>query len=104
MAQLVSLAELKMALHIDHADDDALLNFYIAAASEKVRDYLKDRYTIAVPDEANAPDAIKLAVIFLVGIVVQEPDGNQRGEWWSQGNLPQPFMSLLYQYRDPAVR
>lgn len=110
MVALVSLDRVKEALHVDSADDDALLDAYIAAASAAVINYLKGQAEVLLdldssgdlPSGAEVPPEIEMATIILVGHFYREPDGNP-DQAFEQGYLPKPVTALLYPLRDPAL-
>lgn len=110
MVALVTLERVKQALRIDTADDNQLLNAYIAAASAAVINYLKGQAQVLLgldedgelPPEAEIPPEIELATIMLVGHFYKEPDGNTE-DAFEQGYLPKPVTALLYPLRDPAL-
>jgi uncharacterized phage protein (predicted DNA packaging) len=101
--QLVSIDEVKQMLRIDHADDDATLEMYIAAASLSIVAYLKDPTLLSVDSPPEELDArVKSAVIMLVGYWYKSPDGNPDGAF-ERGYLPMPITAMLYPMRDPTL-
>jgi len=110
MVSLVSLERVKEALNVCSADDDALLDAYIAAASAAIINYLKGRASIVlgfdingdIPSGAEIPPDIQVATIILVGHFYREPDGNPE-QAFEQGYLPKPVTAILYPLRDPAL-
>jgi hypothetical protein len=96
-----SLAAAKLALRIDHDDDDAHLSLLIKAASRMVAGYLKD----AAPDPeylAEVPEDVQIAAIMLVGILYNNPDSDPDGAF-DPGYLPAPVQSILYPLRTPTL-
>ena len=112
MWMLVSLAKTKAALRIDHTDDDATLELYIAAASRAVHAYLGSQagelLTIDSPPDSppndldDVDERVQAAVIFLAGHFYQSPDTNP-DEAFHQGYLPKPVTAILYPMRDPSL-
>jgi hypothetical protein len=111
MTALVTLAEVKAGLRIDTTDDDALLQLLIGAASESVINYLKaqaaelfdlDAAQGNSPQDADVPDVIKNATIFLTGVYYRNSDGDADKNF-TPGYLPAPVISMLYSLRDPAI-
>ncbi len=110
MVALVTLERVKEALNITSADDDNLLDAYIAAASAAVINYLKAQAEVLldldsggdVPSGVEIPPAIEIATLILVGHFYREPDGNT-DQAFEQGYLPKPVTALLYPLRDPAI-
>lgn len=119
MAELVSLDRVKQALRIGDIDadgtplpseDDALLEAYIAAASQAIIRYLKGQAKDVLglddegelPPNVEVPEDVQVACILLVGHFYREPDGNPDTAF-EHGYLPRPVTSLLYSLRDPAL-
>lgn len=111
MAALVTLDEVKVGLRVDSSDDDALLELLIGAASESVINYLKDQAAelfdldAAIgnsPQDADVPDVIKNATIYLTGVYYRNKDGDADKNF-EPGYLPAPVISMLYPLRDPAL-
>lgn len=78
MTDLVTLAEAKLHLRIDHDDEDAAIAMMIAAASEAVSD------VVAAVDPDEIPARIKLAVLARVAIMFDNRDSLEAGK----GELP----------------
>jgi hypothetical protein len=107
MADLVTLPQVKLALRIDHDDEDDKLRLLINASSQAVLRYLKAgsvafRYEDGEIIDEDVPTDVKLATIYLVGWFYRNPDGDPDAEV-ERGYLPNPVISLLYPLRDPAV-
>lgn len=113
MIELVTLAEVKAHVRMDHDLDDADLTLKIQGASEIIVSYLKDGALVfldssgdflAIDSNGNGvvPARVKIATLALVGILARDRDG-QEMEKWSHGFLPYSVTSLLYDMRDPAV-
>lgn len=112
MVMLVSLEQAKRMLRIDGTAHDANLELLISAASQRVlhhidsdQDFL-DSY--GEPDEEtdgvalDVPADIAIAVIYLVGVLLKDPDG-EKPETWDPGWLPPACTSMLYPYRTPTL-
>ena len=118
MVDLVSLAQVRMALRIGEIDDspmqahedDALLEqVYIPAASKAVIRYLKAQAEVVIPGLADSPQTndgcpedVTVAVIALVS-VFYDGVSDEETRRFEQGYLPPVVTSLLYQLRDPAL-
>lgn len=118
MLMLVTLDEVKAALHITHDDDDATLQLFIAAASQAVVNFLDTQAHVVLgydspaespydspPATGTAPPEVKAATIILTGHLFRDPDGNSGNPdmAFQNGWLPRPVVALLYPLRDPAV-
>lgn len=100
---LVSLDEVKLMLRIDHEDDDATLEMYIAAATVAIVAYLKDPTLLSVDSPPQELDErVKAGIIMLVGYWYRSPDNNQDGAF-ERGYLPMPITAMLYPMRDPTL-
>lgn len=101
--QLVTLANLKSALRIEHNDDDAALNIYISAISQAVLNYIKAATWF---DETgpidDIPDPVRLATIAWIGLVYREPDGDPDNYYQNGFSTPGFVKALLYPYRTPT--
>lgn len=89
---MLTLAETKLHLRVDHADEDTLITALIAAATTATGNYLDD------PDltlDNTAPAPIKAAALLLVGTLYEQRE--------SQGDRPYTqnptFEALLNPYR-----
>jgi hypothetical protein len=110
MVALVTLEQVKEALHVDTDDDDGPLGLYIEAASAAVINYLKGQAEALldldssgeIPSGVEVPAPIAVATIALVGHYYREPDGDEQ-KAFERGYLPAPVTALLYPLRDPAL-
>ncbi|WP_412063984.1 head-tail connector protein [Rhizobium sp. SYY.PMSO] len=108
MPAFVSLETVKMRLKIDFADDDALLDGLIDAATDAVINYLKsaaEQYLDSggsVPSGIDIPPVIQTATVMMVGYLYRNPDQDPDRDF-DPGYLPGPVISLLYPLRDPAL-
>lgn len=103
-ASIVTLADVKRSLRIDHDDDDAMLNMLTRAASNRIVSHMKAQAESFLDDNGNivpenVPDEVRFATILLVGFYY-DPDNDTDFE---TGQLPKPVTSLLYMLRDPAL-
>jgi hypothetical protein len=109
---LVGLIQTKASLRIDDDAQDPHLEFLIKAASARVlhhidadQDFLD---TNGDPEEdtdgvaTDIPEDVQVAVIYLVGVFLRDPDGENSAKW-EQGFLPPAVTSILYPYRTPTL-
>jgi len=121
----VTLARAKQHLNMDHDQDDVLIEAYIGAASEAVKNYLKSASPYEVerdsnddPIEDSSGDpiyvvdssgdkivkyAVQAATLLQIGFLYKDRDENAN-ESYQMGYLPKPVTALLYSLRDPALR
>jgi hypothetical protein len=121
----VTLARAKQHLNMDHDLDDPLIEAYIGAASEAVKNYLKSASPYDVERDSNddpvldssgdpiyAVDsnggkivryAVQAATLLQLGFLYKDRDENADGAY-DMGYLPKPVTALLYPLRDPALR
>jgi hypothetical protein len=121
----VTLARAKQHLNMDHDQDDVLIDAYVRAASEAVKNYLKSASAYEVERDSNddpvldssgdpiyAVDsngdkivryAVQAATLLMVGFLYKDRDENP-DEAFQQGYLPKPVTALLYALRDPACQ
>lgn len=103
---LVTLQQAKDHLRIDHDAEDNDLTLKIHAASGAVARYLKIPSSFFADETAlttDTPFEIQAAVLIMLGILYRDRDGTEM-EKWNYGYLPHVVTSLLYSYRDPAVK
>ena len=121
---LVTLAQAKAQIEVDHSDSDTLITGYILAASSAVKNYLKagsvfeperdadfnpvlDSNGDPVYLEDSSGDkvisyVVQAATLILVAYQFKDRDNNAAGEF-EAGYLPKPVTALLYPLRDPAI-
>lgn len=121
----VTLQRAKQHLNMDHDLDDPLIEAYIGAASEAVKNYLKSASAYEVERDSNddpildnagdpiyAVDsngdkivryAVQAATLLQLGFLYKDRDENADGAY-DMGYLPKPVTALLYPLRDPALR
>lgn len=121
----VTLLRAKQHLNMDHDLDDPLIEAYIGAASEAVKNYLKSASAYEVERDSNddpifdssgdpiyAVDsngdkivryAVQAATLLQLGFLYKDRDENADGAY-DMGYLPKPVTALLYPLRDPACR
>lgn len=120
----VTLARAKQHLNMDHDLDDVLIDAYIRASSEAVKNYLKSASPYDVERDSNddpvldsagdpiyAVDsngdkivryAVQAATLLMVGFLYKDRDENPDDEF-ERGYLPRPVTALLFPLRDPAL-
>ncbi len=120
----VSLERAKQHLNMDHDSDDALIQAYITAASEAVKNYLKSASPYEIERDANDNPVfdssgfpvyiedssgersvryvVQAATLLQVGFLYKDRDENAN-EAYDLGYLPKPVMALLYPLRKPAL-
>ena len=123
----VTLERAKQHLNMDHDLDDPLIEAYIGAASEAVKNYLKSASPYEVGRDSNddpvldssgdpiyAVDssgdkivryAVQAATLILLGTFYAQREGEAGviNPQWTHGYLPTVVISLLYPLRDPAL-
>jgi hypothetical protein len=121
----VTLQRAKQHLNMDHDLDDPLIEAYIGAASEAVKNYLKSASPYEVERDSNddpildssgdsiyAVDsngdkivryAVQAATLLQLGFLYKDRDENADGAY-DMGFLPKPVTALLYSLRDPACK
>ncbi|MNJ68335.1 hypothetical protein D3C77_645750 [compost metagenome] len=108
---------------MDHDQDDVLIDAYVQASSEAVKNYLKSASAYDVERDSNddpildssgdpiyAVDsngdkivryAVQAATLLMVGFLYKDRDENADGAY-DMGYIPKPVMALLYPLRKPA--
>lgn len=121
----VTLDRAKRHLNMDHDQDDVLIEAYIGAASEAVKNYLKSASPYEVERDSNDDPildssgdpiyvvdssgdkqvkyAVQAATLLQIGFLYKDRDENADGAY-DRGYLPKPVTALLYPLRDPALR
>ena len=119
----VTLARAKQHLNMDHDLDDALIDAYIRASSEAVKNYLKSASPYEVERDSNDDPifdssgdpiyvvdssgekvvkyAVQAATMLMVGFLYKDRDENPDSAF-DRGYLPKPVTALLYPLRKPA--
>jgi gp6-like head-tail connector protein len=119
----VTLQRAKQHLNMDHDQDDVLIEAYIGAASEAVKNYLKSASPYEVERDSNDDSivdssgdpiyvvdssgdkqvkyAVQAATLIMLGFLYKDRDENP-DQAFQQGYLPKPVTALLYSLRDPA--
>ncbi len=115
MRELVTLQQARDQLRSDTTDDDTDLRLKIAAASELVIDYLKDKAQAflnedgTVPtDEHGAPQGIparvQMATLLTVGFLYQERTGSHSNQDAAAPSaLPKAAQAVLASLRTPTI-
>lgn len=121
----VTLDRAKRHLAMDHDEDDVLIEAYIGAASEAVKNYLKSASPYEVERDSNDDPildssgdpiyvvdssgdkqvkyAVQAATLLQIGFFYRDRDENREGAY-EMGYLPKPVTALLYSLRDPACQ
>lgn len=119
----VTLARGKQHLNMDHDSDDVLIEAYIGAASEAVKNYLKSASPYEVERDSNddpvldssgdpvyevdssgdkiVKSVVQAATLLQLGFLYKDRDENADSAY-QMGYLPKPVTALLYPLRDPA--
>lgn len=120
----VTLDRAKRHLNMDHDMDDVLIEAYIGAASNAVKNYLKSASPYEVERDSNDDPIldssgdpiyvvdssgdkvvkyeVQAAVLLMLGFLYKDRDENP-DQAFAQGYLPKPVTALLYALRDPAL-
>lgn len=120
----VTLARAKQHLNMDHDEDDNLIEAYIGAASEAVKNYLKSASPYEVERDSNDDPivdssgdpvylvdssgdkqvkyAVQAATLLQIGFLYKDRDENA-DQAYEMGFLPKPVTALLYPLRKPAL-
>lgn len=121
----VTLARAKQHLNMDHDLDDVLIDAYIRASSEAVKNYLKSASPYEVERDSNDDPildssgdpiyvvdssgekvvkyAVQAATLLQLGFLYKDRDENADGAY-DMGYLPKPVTALLYPLRSPACQ
>lgn len=119
----VTLDRAKRHLNMDHDQDDILIEAYIGAASEAVKNYLKSASPYEVERDSNDDPildssgdptyvvdssgdkqvkyAVQAATLLQIGFLYKDRDENA-DDAYDRGYLPKPVTALLFPLRDPA--
>lgn len=89
MANCITLAQAKKHLRVDNADEDQHILLFIYAAHDYVKNFLNQ--SIPTP----APDAIRAAILLIVGDMYENREGASEKEIYSNPAVDR----LLYPYR-----
>lgn len=121
----VTLDRAKRHLNMDHDQDDVLIEAYIGAASNAVKNYLKSASPYEVERDSNDDPIldssgdpiyivdssgdkqvkyeVQAATLLQIGFLYKDRDENANGAY-EMGYLPKPVTALLYPLRSPALR
>lgn len=94
---IVTVAELKASLRIDHDADDALLERLLTQAQAAAEDYC--RVDFEGEGVEAPPEAARLAVQLMAGFLYEHPDMDDSGAYRTARAA---FQSLLYPHRDES--
>lgn len=98
---LVTIEAVKLHLRITDEAEDALLEAYMAAASELVQSYLRvpadywDVDEFVDSQRGEPPRAVQVATLLVVGALYEDREGGDP--------MSQAVKDILHQYRDPAL-
>jgi hypothetical protein len=108
---LVTIDEAKLRLRFDGTALDTDIQLMIGGASATVlrhldnaaNAFLLDGDGVPIPENAVVvPDDVKNATLYLVGVMLRDPDGAD-GKDWDMGYLPRPVTALLMSWRKPPI-
>ncbi|AWC92324.1 head-tail connector protein [Morganella morganii] len=107
MTEIVTLAEVRAHLRIDHDFDDADLQLKTNAATAAVLDHIRawaERHDSDAEKMKASPDIwrVKDAILLLVGIRDRDRDGADIN-LYPQGMLPYPVTALLGTLHKPVI-
>lgn len=108
MTAFASLEQVKEALQFTGDDKDLDIQQLIDAASSWVIGYLKSGAAAFVDEVGEvietAPhiERVRRATIYLVGLMLRNPDNDTEGAF-DYGYPPAPVVAMLYDLRDPAL-
>lgn len=83
----VTLADAKLHLRVDHAEEDALIGSLIAAARETAEHQLGGKMSVLWPS-GDVPASVKQWVLLTVGTLYASREAVQQGQ---QSELPRQF-------------
>ena len=98
---IISLAEAKTHLRIEHDEEDEYLTGLILQAQAAAEDYCRvsfEPYTNEAGEETDAPEPVRLALLLFVGFYYENRDIPDMTTYKA---MRMAFDSLLYPYRDP---
>ena len=98
---IISLAEAKTHLRIEHDEEDEYLTGLILQAQAAAEDYCRisfEPYLNGDGEEADAPEPVRLALLLFVGFYYENRDIPDMTTYKA---MRMAFDSLLYPYRDP---
>ena len=98
---IISLAEAKTHLRIEHDEEDEYLTGLILQAQAAAEDYCRvsfEPYTNEDGEEIDAPEPVRLALLLFVGFYYENRDIPDMTTYKA---MRMAFDSLLYPYRDP---
>lgn len=91
---IVSVAELKTHLRIQHDEEDGYLASLIEQAQAAAEDYCRVSFETAYPD---VPEPVRLAVMLMASHYYENRENADRQVY---GTMRIAFENLLYPYRD----
>ena len=89
---VVTVAEVKAHLRIDHDEEDGHIETLIAQAQAVAEDYCRTRF------EDTAPEPVRLAVLLMVSHYFENRDSPDKQSYTT---MRMAFENLLYPYREP---
>ena len=101
MTALVTMAQAKSHLRVDHSDDDTDIALKADQATAIVIDYIKQ------PehgwDETTVPLHIQAAILIMLSKLYDDRKAGETDNETATGWLPKAVTSLLHRSRDPAI-
>lgn len=92
---IVSLSEAKSHLRVDQSNEDTLIQIYIDAAVDHVREYLNGEIKGELDSPVSTPASIKAAIFLLVGDLYENREAGSEAEIKRNPAVD----ALLYPYR-----
>ena len=104
MTALVTLAQAKTHLRIEHDDDDADIALKADQATAVILDYIKYPEGWEAWDETTVPLHIQAAILIMLSKLYDDRNaGADDNPNVAMGYLPPSVTALLHRSRDPAI-
>jgi len=91
---IVTVEELKMHLHVQHDEEDSLIESLIRQAQASAEDICRVSFA-----DADAPEPVRLAVILMASHYYERRDNADKAAYTTMYTA---FRALLSPYSDPA--